>query len=134
MMQILEDPDSQHWLLHWKYWTKIFYSTRIEYQLLLLGPDPDLVKILRYKSCIRIFRLPKVSDAENKVFHLGTVCPCLSLPGRYCNVLKNLSIIPFMCHWKAVLRSRSRKEPPSLVGAGAVTRCGSGSDSGINHG
>jgi hypothetical protein len=41
----------------------------------------------------------------------------------------------------AVLRSRSRKEPHLLVGAGAVTRCGSGSgsdgsgsDNGIYHG
>jgi hypothetical protein len=37
------------------------------------------------------------------------------------------------------LRSRSRKEPHNLVGAGAVTRChsgtdGSGSDNGIKHG
>jgi hypothetical protein len=29
---------------------------------------------------------------------------------------------------------RSRKEPHLLVGAGAVTRCGSGSDNGIKHG
>jgi hypothetical protein len=38
---------------------------------------------------------------------------------------------------KAVLRSRSRKEPHHLVGAGAVIRCGSGgsgSDNGIKHG
>jgi hypothetical protein len=40
---------------------------------------------------------------------------------------------------KSVLRSRSRKEPQLLVGAGAVTRCGSGSDgsgsdNGIKHG
>jgi hypothetical protein len=36
----------------------------------------------------------------------------------------------------AVLRSRSRKEPHLLVGAGAGTRCGScsGSDNGINMG
>jgi hypothetical protein len=36
----------------------------------------------------------------------------------------------------AVLRSRSRKEPQLLVraGAGAVTRCCSGSDNGIYHG
>jgi hypothetical protein len=36
----------------------------------------------------------------------------------------------------AVLRSRSRKEPHHLVGAGAgaVTRCGSGSHNGIKHG
>jgi hypothetical protein len=41
----------------------------------------------------------------------------------------------------SVLRSRSRKEPHLLVGAGAVTRCGSGScfdgsgsDNGIKHG
>jgi hypothetical protein len=33
-----------------------------------------------------------------------------------------------------VLWSRSRKEPHLLVGAGAVTRCGSGSDGGIYHG
>jgi hypothetical protein len=36
-----------------------------------------------------------------------------------------------------VLPSRSRKEPHLLVGAGAVTRCGSGSDgsdNGIKHG
>jgi hypothetical protein len=35
------------------------------------------------------------------------------------------------------LQSRSRKEPHHLVGAGAVTRCGSdgsGSDNGSNHG
>jgi hypothetical protein len=39
---------------------------------------------------------------------------------------------------KAVLRSRSRKEPHLLVGAGAgagaVTRCSSGSGNGIYHG
>jgi hypothetical protein len=43
----------------------------------------------------------------------------------------------------SVLRSRSRKEPHHLVGAGAVTRCGSNSgsgsdgsdsDNGIEHG
>jgi hypothetical protein len=35
----------------------------------------------------------------------------------------------------AVLRSRSRKESHYLVGAGAVTRCSSGSDgSGSNNG
>jgi hypothetical protein len=38
-----------------------------------------------------------------------------------------------------MLRSRSRKEPHHLVGAGAVTQCGSGSDgsgsdNGIYHG
>jgi hypothetical protein len=38
---------------------------------------------------------------------------------------------------KVVLRSRSRKEPHHLVGAGDVTRCGSdgsGSNNGIKHG
>jgi hypothetical protein len=36
---------------------------------------------------------------------------------------------------RPVLRSRSHKEPHLLVGAGAVTRCGSGSDgSGSNNG
>jgi hypothetical protein len=34
---------------------------------------------------------------------------------------------------KSVLQSRS-KEPHLLVGAGAVTRCGSSSDNGIKHG
>jgi hypothetical protein len=33
-----------------------------------------------------------------------------------------------------VLLSRSRKEPHLLVGAGAVKRCGSSSDNGIEHG
>jgi hypothetical protein len=36
--------------------------------------------------------------------------------------------------FNTVLRSRSRKEPHLLVGAGAVTLCGSGSDNGIKHG
>jgi hypothetical protein len=33
---------------------------------------------------------------------------------------------------KAVLRSLSRKEPHHLVGAGAVTRCGSGSEGSLS--
>jgi hypothetical protein len=49
--------------------------------------------------------------------------------------------ICYRIFYNAVLRSRSRKEPHLLVGAGAVTRCGSGSGSdgsgsntGIKHG
>jgi hypothetical protein len=44
-------------------------------------------------------------------------------------------VFPFKLNLsKSVLRSWSRKEPHLLVGAGAVTRCGSGSDNGIYHG
>jgi hypothetical protein len=35
---------------------------------------------------------------------------------------------------ESVLRSWSRKKPHLLAGAGAVTRCGSGSDNGIKYG
>jgi hypothetical protein len=51
--------------------------------------------------------------------------------GTLCSICQNK-----VMYSKPVLRSwsRSRKEPHLLVGAGAVTRCGSGSDNGIKHG
>jgi hypothetical protein len=50
----------------------------------------------------------------------------------------NLRVV-YIQYFTAVLRSRSRKEPHHLVGAGAVKRCSSGSDgsgsvNGIKHG
>jgi hypothetical protein len=50
------------------------------------------------------------------------------------NLNKNRSDspLPVVLASKSVLRSWSRKELHHLVGAGAVTRCGSGSDTVLN--
>jgi hypothetical protein len=60
---------------------------------------------------------------------------------NFCNFSKKIFLLKYIKNksfsktvYFSVLRSRSRKKPHLLVGAGAVTRCGSGSDNGIYHG
>jgi hypothetical protein len=53
-------------------------------------------------------------------------------------ILRNIKSLGTGCQPVLRSQSRSRKEPHLLVGAGAVTRCGSGSDgfgsyNGIKH-
>jgi hypothetical protein len=99
-------------------------------RIVVLKPPNFKLKIMAVKLCLGFFLY------SNPLLR----STCLNGPALFQSFSWLLQWVPKVypgqiSQVSAVLRSRSRsrKEPHLLVGAGAVTRCGSGSDNGITH-
>jgi hypothetical protein len=88
-----------------------------------------IIKLFSEERSKLIFKLIIATTYEYKKVYCDKKNLNKNGRGQVYSYVKYNSFIP-------VLRSRSRKEPHHFdgAGAGAVTRCGSGSDNGIYHG